>query len=108
MTSTIEKLNAFSGILSMISIIAAILFYFASIQGDVLALREEHKILIKALESQMELTRNITYSLQDKKRDHADLFAKLDNTERCIQNIEKVMMRLEITLNSLDKKLEQL
>jgi chromosome segregation ATPase len=101
-----EAVNNFSGLLTFLSVAVAIVFYFTSIQTALVGLESSHVEVKEQHRTQALVIARVENELKDKQRDHVAFGHQMNNVTSSLHSIEKVNMRLEITLNNLNKRLE--
>lgn len=102
----LKSLNAYSGIGTFVGFLLAVVFFFLSIQTNLTALQQGYKENSLVQKEQVQLLRALSASLRDKSRDHAEFSRGLRDNSKVVIDIVRVLDRLVLTLDSIDKKIK--
>lgn len=104
----LKTINDFSGSLTWVTIVIAIVLFFSGFKYDVKSLLDA-QAEVKEIHKTRSL--NIAFikeSLKDKDRDHQEFHKKVDRVEKNQVNLEQVINRLDFTLKVLNDKLDKI
>ena len=95
----LKKINTYSGSLTLLSVVCAIVFHFTNITYGI-------KQIETATNEQGGKLELIHDSLTDKTRDHLEFSRSSERTNEILSDMTVVLAKLEVTLNALDRKIK--
>jgi hypothetical protein len=107
MEKTLQHLNNYASLLSFVTVLVAAVIYFTGFNTDLTDLKRGQGNIVEAGEKNIKISERIEDSLKEKDRDHIEFSKQMTTSNRIQTDMVRVMDRLEITLNSIDKKLEK-
>lgn len=106
MERMVKNINTYSGALTFVSFLAAVLFYFFGLNGGIEGLKADHVRGEKFQEESIKALTSIHESLKDKERDHAYFSERLKENTRVTDEMSKTLLKINVTLENLDKTLD--
>ena len=90
----LNKINYYSGSLTLLSIICAIIFHFTNLSATMSEINGK-------IDNNTPVIRGIEESLHDKTRDHQEFLKSIEASNRMRMDLVIVLTKLEITLANM-------
>ena len=112
MEKMMKGINTYSGVLTFVTFIAAVLFYVFGFQTQLDGLSKDHVTERTSQKEYQEQTiavlTEIRDSLKEKGHDHKIFYDQVKENIVAVNEVSKAMIRISISLENIDKKLERM